>query len=96
MGVSEANPGRITIERDIDADIITLSVHGSWTPRLWSATSAGLRKCFAEHPTGLIVDLTALRDDGAASVATWMTAQLRSRRRRAVLRSSTRIEQANN
>jgi anti-sigma regulatory factor (Ser/Thr protein kinase) len=72
---SEANPGRITIERDIDDDIVTLSVHGSWTQRLWSATSTGLRKCFAEHPTGLIVDLTALRDDGAVSVATWMTAQ---------------------
>jgi anti-sigma regulatory factor (Ser/Thr protein kinase) len=75
MGASTPDPGQITVERDIDADIMTLSVRGAWDPRLWSAASAGLRKCFAEHPTGLIVDLTALRDDGAVSVPTWMTAQ---------------------
>lgn len=75
MGARSPKPGQITVERDIDADIHTLTVRGLWNPRLWSATSAVLRKCFAEHPTGLIVDLSALQDEGAASVATWMTAQ---------------------
>jgi len=75
MGASTPNPGRITVERDIEADITTMSVRGLWTPRLWSATSTKLRKCFAEHPTGLIVDLSALQDEAAVSVATWMTAQ---------------------
>jgi anti-sigma regulatory factor (Ser/Thr protein kinase) len=75
MGASTPNPGQITVERDIEADIMTLSIRGNWNPRLWSATSVGLRKCFAEHPRGLIVDLTDLTDDAAVSVATWMTAQ---------------------
>ncbi len=75
MGANAPDPGQITVERDIDADLTTLTVRGVWNPRLWSAASTGLRKCLAEHPTGLIVDLNALQDDGAASVATWMTAQ---------------------
>jgi anti-sigma regulatory factor (Ser/Thr protein kinase) len=75
MGASTPNPGKITVERDIEADITSMSVSGPWNPRLWSATTTGLRKCLAEHPSGLIVDLTALQDESAASVATWMTAQ---------------------
>jgi anti-sigma regulatory factor (Ser/Thr protein kinase) len=75
MGANAPKPDHITVERDIDADVTTLRVRGPWNPRLWSATSGKLRKCFAQHPTGLIVDLSALQDEGAASVATWMTAQ---------------------
>jgi anti-sigma regulatory factor (Ser/Thr protein kinase) len=75
MGANAPNLGQIIVERDIDADLMTLTVRGLWDNSLWSAASASLRKCFAEHPSGLIVDLTALQDDGATSVATWMTAQ---------------------
>jgi hypothetical protein len=75
MGDSPQHQGQITVQRDMDADVMTLTVRGSWNPKLWSSTSSALRKCFAEHPTGLVVDLSALQDETAASVATWTTAQ---------------------
>jgi anti-sigma regulatory factor (Ser/Thr protein kinase) len=75
MGVSPSHPDAVIVRSDVESGVTLLTIRGVWTQKLWSAASAGLRKCFAEHPSGLIVDLSALDDESAASVATWMTAQ---------------------
>jgi hypothetical protein len=58
-----------------DGDVVILAVRGDWGRPLWFASTTAVHKCLAEAPPGLIVDLSALVDPGAASVATWMTAQ---------------------
>lgn len=65
----------VTVVSDLEADLSVVTVNGSWDRNLFRATSTGLRKCFAEHPGGVIVDLSALEDDAAASAMTWVTAQ---------------------
>lgn len=65
----------VTVVSDIEADLSVVTVHGPWDGNLMRATSTGLRKCLAGHPAAVIVDLTALEDDAAASAMTWVTAQ---------------------
>jgi len=65
----------IRLESDADAAVALMTVHGIWDRWLWQATAAALRKCLAEHPEALIVDLTDLTDPQALSANTWMTAQ---------------------
>jgi anti-sigma regulatory factor (Ser/Thr protein kinase) len=65
----------VSVESDVEAAVAMLTVRGRWGRALWQAASCGLRKCFAEHPAGLIVDLTALQDEAAESAPTWVTAQ---------------------
>jgi anti-sigma regulatory factor (Ser/Thr protein kinase) len=50
-------------------------VRGAWNRTVWIEVSIALRKCFAEHPAALIVDLTELDDGDAVSAPTWITAQ---------------------
>jgi anti-sigma regulatory factor (Ser/Thr protein kinase) len=80
MGVSppylfEAESGSISVESDVEGAVAILAVRGVWNRKLWRETSMALRKCFAEHPAALIVDLSALDDRGAESAPTWLTAQ---------------------
>ncbi|WP_250003235.1 ATP-binding protein [Actinoplanes sp. M2I2] len=63
------------VECDVDASVVLLTVQGHWDKALWQLTSERLRKCLAEHPEALIVDLTGLDDPRAASAPTWVTAQ---------------------
>src|SRR4029453_9443912 len=67
--------GSVTVLSDEAAAVAVLGVHGRWDRKLWQAASTGLRKCFAEHPAALIVDLSELEDDKATSAPTWVTAQ---------------------
>jgi hypothetical protein len=68
----------ITVRYDVGSATSILTIRGTWTIPLWSASSAALRKCYAGHPDALIVDLTELDDPEAASAPTWLTAQRRS------------------
>src|SRR5947208_2929011 len=65
----------ISVSSDIEASVAVLTVRGSWSRELWHRTSTALRKCLAEHPVALIIDLSGLDDPGAASAPTWLTAQ---------------------
>jgi anti-sigma regulatory factor (Ser/Thr protein kinase) len=71
----EFQPGSISVECDVDGAVTVLAVRGTWNRRLWRETSIVLRKCLAQHPAALIVDLTALDDQAATSVPTWLVAQ---------------------
>ena len=71
----ESEPGSIAVESDIEGAVTVLAVRGRWSRRLWRESSIALRKCFAQHPAALIVDLSALGDHAAASAPTWLAAQ---------------------
>ena len=78
------SPPFVTTEQDVtitadaaavDAAVSLLTVRGPWDDQLRHTTSAGLRRCFTEHPDGIIVDLSGLFDPGSHSAPTWVTAQ---------------------
>jgi anti-sigma regulatory factor (Ser/Thr protein kinase) len=66
-----AVPAAITVGSVGDGAIIVLTVRGTWDPALRSETFTVLRDCLSAHPAGLIIDLTAMRDDDARSVPAW-------------------------
>jgi anti-sigma regulatory factor (Ser/Thr protein kinase) len=68
-------PGPITVYRDVDPPVEVVTVRGAWTPQLQQRARDTLTKCFAAHPAGLIIELSALGDPVAASLPTWLTAQ---------------------
>jgi hypothetical protein len=67
--------GYVRIESDADAAVALLTVSGTWDRSLWQDSAQMLRKCLAEHPEALIVDLTDLDDPQARSAPTWMAAR---------------------
>jgi hypothetical protein len=58
---------------DVDTAVIEMSVHGRWTRRMCLDISATARKCFAESPAALIVDLHELDDPDGASMPLWLS-----------------------
>ncbi|MEU8815683.1 ATP-binding protein [Actinoplanes sp. NPDC048796] len=68
-------PASVRIESDVDAAVALLTVDGVWDKELWQTASVTLRKCLAEHPEALIVDLTGLDDPSGRSAPAWMTAR---------------------
>ncbi|GIE83632.1 ATP-binding protein [Actinoplanes regularis] len=82
MGVSPPNlhddTGQgVSVRSDFTADaaVSLLTVHGPWDDQLRRETSVSLRRCFAEHPDALIVDLSRLLDPGSESAPTWTSAR---------------------
>jgi hypothetical protein len=67
-------PG-VSVTCDADTAVIEMALHGRWTRRLAADTYTGFRKCLAEHPTAMIVDLHHLDDPLSASAAMWLTAR---------------------
>jgi hypothetical protein len=65
----------VILQYDVGSAIAVLAVRGTWARPLWRDASVALRKCYAEHPAALILDLGGLDDPGAESAPTWMTAQ---------------------
>jgi anti-sigma regulatory factor (Ser/Thr protein kinase) len=65
----------VTAEAAEDAVVCVLTVRGTWDAQLSFQVSVTLRRCFTEHPDGLIVDLSGLRDPHSESIPTWMTAR---------------------
>ncbi|XVU24837.1 ATP-binding protein [Actinoplanes sp. CA-054009] len=71
-----AEESAVHVESDPDASVALLSVAGPWDRALWQRTTARLRKCLAEHPEAIIVDLSGLVDPEARSAPTWISARL--------------------
>ncbi len=68
-------PGPITVYRDVDPPVEVVTVRGAWTPQLGQRVLDTLTRCFAAHPAGMIIELSALDDPAARSLPTWLTAQ---------------------
>ncbi|PRY21056.1 ATP-binding protein [Pseudosporangium ferrugineum] len=66
----------LRVTADADGAVIDLAVRGTWQPALHTAVGRTLRRCLAESPAGIVVDLSAVDDPGAASVPTWLGAAL--------------------
>ena len=64
---------RLELISDIDSAMIEMAVHGRWDQRLCVEISAVARKCFAEHPAALIIDLSDLDDPDGASMPLWLS-----------------------
>ena len=65
----------VSVDAADDAAVSLLTVCGPWDARLRSRASVTLRRCFTEHPDGLIVDLSGLLDPHSESASIWTTAQ---------------------
>ncbi|MFI5936868.1 ATP-binding protein [Actinoplanes sp. NPDC051494] len=63
----------IAVSTDIDGTFIDIAARGPWRRHLAGTLHRTFQKCLAECPTGIIVDLTAVDDPSAESVATWVT-----------------------
>jgi hypothetical protein len=64
----------ISISAGTDGSVIDISLRGPWTDATATAAATVVRQCLAERPAGLVVDVTGLEDDGAASVPVWVAA----------------------
>jgi len=67
--------GSFVISSDIDGTVLVIAVRGRWDQRLSVDVHAGIRKCFADHPQALIVDLSELDDPTTSSAALWILAR---------------------
>ncbi|RSM64250.1 ATP-binding protein [Actinoplanes sp. ATCC 53533] len=56
--------------------MIELTARGRWDRLLHTEVTDTLRKCFAQHPAALILNVHDLDDGGAASATVWMSARM--------------------
>jgi anti-sigma regulatory factor (Ser/Thr protein kinase) len=70
-----ATNSSVSVTCDVDTAVIEMAVHARWTRRLASDIDIGFRKCLAEHPSAIIMDLRYLEDSSAESSAMWLAAQ---------------------
>jgi hypothetical protein len=61
-----------TVSCDVDTGLIEMSVHGRFSLRLSVELYGGLKKCLAEHPAGIVVDLARFEDPYAVSATMWL------------------------
>jgi hypothetical protein len=66
-------PG-LSLLRDAVSGVIEVAVHGRWDRRLRLDVYTVMRKCLAENPTAIIVDLHDLADLDGESANMWMAA----------------------
>ena len=62
----------LSVTCDLDTGILDLVVRGRFGRRSATDTFTGLRKCLAEHPSAIVVDLLEFEDPLAASAAMWV------------------------
>ena len=72
-GKDDWRGSHLALVSDVDTAVIAMAVHGRWSRRLCLDISAATRKCFAEHPTAVIVDLRDLDDADGASMPLWLS-----------------------
>ena len=70
-GPDHDGPG-LSVVCDRDTGILDLFVRGRFGRRSATDTFSGLRKCLAEHPAAIVVDLLQFDDPLAASAAMWV------------------------
>jgi hypothetical protein len=69
---TEDGGARLLVTCDVAGGVIEATVRGRFGERLGRDVHLGLRKCLAEHPSALIVDLHGLDDPYASSATLWM------------------------
>jgi hypothetical protein len=57
---------------DVDTGLTEVAVRGRFSLRLSVDLHTGLRKCLAEHPSAIVVDLDQFDDPYAVSAAMWL------------------------
>jgi hypothetical protein len=62
----------LSVVNDVDSGVIEVTVDGRWSRRLCLDVYSLMRKCLAEHPAAVIVDLRDLSDLDAASATMWL------------------------
>jgi len=67
--------GSFIISSNTDGTVLVITVHGQWDWRLSLDVHAAVRKCFADHPQALIIDLSDLDDPTTSSAALWILAR---------------------
>ena len=61
-----------TVTCDADTGVVEMTVRGRFSLRLSVDLYTGLRKCLAEHPSAIVVDLAHFDDPYAVSAAMWL------------------------
>jgi len=74
MPPPDAHGAGVTLDVDFDTGMVEVTVRGAWCRQLHGEAAAAIRKCLSEHPTALVIDLLAMRDEQTASMPTWITA----------------------
>ncbi|MDT4990294.1 MAG: hypothetical protein QOH97_186 [Actinoplanes sp.] len=64
----------VSVTWDVDTAAIEMVVRGQWSHRLGTDTFTRFRKCLAEHPAAIIIDLQELDDEHGASAPLWIAA----------------------
>jgi hypothetical protein len=72
FGPGEPDRPGMSVTCDVDTGILDLVVCGRFGRRSATDTFTGLRKCLAEHPTAIVVDLLEFDDPLAASASMWV------------------------
>ncbi|MEV4706468.1 ATP-binding protein [Actinoplanes sp. NPDC049316] len=70
----EPGESPLSVTADRDGSLVDVTVTGHWTASLQAAVARTLRKCLAERPAGIVIDLHGLVDRAGASVPTWVSA----------------------
>lgn len=70
----------ITVVVQDEAWIVDVTVSGDWTQDLRLNVRATLAKCLAQHPAGLLLDLSGLTDPGARSAPLWLNAAMQGQK----------------
>jgi anti-sigma regulatory factor (Ser/Thr protein kinase) len=94
-GDDGAGPSSISITCDIDTAVTEMVVPGRWSARLASDVHSGFRKCLAEHPSAIILDLRDLTDPAAGSAAMWLAAGNAATRLRPPVRAALCVSAGN-
>ena len=71
--LEHGDPAEATITSDEYGALLVVAVHGSWTERSLVSVTEVVRKCLAEHPPALVLDLHHLHDPTVASASLWLT-----------------------
>ena len=64
----------VSVISNVDTAVIEIEISGRWSRRLCQDVYLALRKCMAEHPSAVIIDLRGLSDLDSASTAMWLAA----------------------
>ncbi|MEV4702812.1 ATP-binding protein [Actinoplanes sp. NPDC049316] len=72
FGPADPDRAGLSVICDLDTGILDLVVRGRFGRRSAADTFTGLRKCLAEHPAAIVVDLLDFDDPLAASAAMWV------------------------
>jgi hypothetical protein len=72
-GKDELRSSRLELISDIDTAMIEMAVHGRWDRQLCLDIGSAARKCFAEQPAAVIIDLSGLADPDGASMPFWLS-----------------------